>query len=138
MNKQNLINNFNDIYCRIGVSQIHGVGVIAIRDIPKNINPFKMTNNYKEKTIALAQKDLKNIPKEVKKMVQDFIAPVDGKYDVPLHGLNSMDITFYMNHDENNNVTIVDTGETYLSFLTKRNIKKGEELTINYNDYKMN
>ena len=137
MNKKNLISNLKDIYCRIGVSQIHGVGVIAIRDIPKNINPFKMANHYKEKTVTLTQKDLNNIPKEVNKMIYDFVAPVDGVYDIPLHGLNSMDITFYMNHCENNNVKIVDTGGSYLSFITKRNIKKGEELTINYNDYKM-
>ena len=49
MNKQNLINNFNDIYCRIGVSQIHGVGVIAIRDIPKNINLVRPRKVQKQK-----------------------------------------------------------------------------------------
>ena len=27
-------------YCRIGVSKVHGIGVRAIRDIPKGIDPF--------------------------------------------------------------------------------------------------
>jgi hypothetical protein len=32
----NLIDHLkNDIYCRIGVSSINGVGVIAIKNIPK-------------------------------------------------------------------------------------------------------
>ena len=44
--KKKLLNHLNnDIYCRIGVSKIHGVGVIAIKDIPPNTNPFIMTDN---------------------------------------------------------------------------------------------
>ena len=38
---KNKLNLKNNVYCRISRSKIHGVGVIAIKDIPKGINPFK-------------------------------------------------------------------------------------------------
>lgn len=44
MSKKVLLKNLqNDIYCRIKPSKKHGVGVFAIKDIPKNTNPFKTT-----------------------------------------------------------------------------------------------
>ena len=60
MNKQKLINHLqNDIYCRIGVSKIDGVGWIAIRDIPKGINPFKSLQIDNPKIIKLKKDELK-------------------------------------------------------------------------------
>lgn len=50
MSKQKLLKHLeNDIYCRIGVSKISGVGVIAIKDIPSGTNPFKTLSKEKEK-----------------------------------------------------------------------------------------
>jgi hypothetical protein len=40
-----LIENLNNTYVRIMPSKIHGVGVFAIRDIPKGICPFGWTNS---------------------------------------------------------------------------------------------
>jgi len=28
------------VYCRLAPSSVHGVGIFAIKDIPKGINPF--------------------------------------------------------------------------------------------------
>ena len=40
--KQTILEHLkNNIYCRLKPSKIHGVGVFAIRNIPKNTNPFK-------------------------------------------------------------------------------------------------
>ncbi len=42
MTKEELIKHLkNDVYCRLGVSKISGIGVIAIKDIPKGTNPFR-------------------------------------------------------------------------------------------------
>ena len=41
-----------------------------------------------------------------------------------------------MNHSDNPNIDIVEVkGSAYLSFVSNKVIKKGEELTINYNAY---
>ena len=60
--KKTLLSNLqNDIYCRIKSSKKHGVGVFAIRDIPKNSNPFKVSNSecMKQRLINIDEKDIK-------------------------------------------------------------------------------
>lgn len=134
--KEKLIKHLEqDIYCRIGLSKIHGVGVIAIKDIPENINPFKTFIKRKEKVITLTNQDIKNLDKNTKKVIKDFFGSKD-KYDVLLDGPNNINISFYMNHSNRPNIDIIeDEKEEYLTFRTNRVIKKGEELVINYKDY---
>ncbi|HVX91452.1 MAG TPA: hypothetical protein VHC20_07645 [Candidatus Paceibacterota bacterium] len=40
MNKQQFLESLDEVWCRLAVTT-HGVGVVAIRDIPKGVNPFK-------------------------------------------------------------------------------------------------
>lgn len=137
--KKLLINHLkNDIYCRIGISKVSGVGVIAIRDIPKGTIPFKNLSREKEKIIKLEDKDLEGVNTEVKKILKDFFGDSDTKnYDVLYSGPNYINISFYMNHSDKPNIDIVEENEgEYFNFVANRNIKKGEELFINYNDYK--
>jgi SET domain-containing protein len=71
-------------------------------------------------------------------MINDFIEPEENCYYIPENGLNSLDLTFYLNHSANNNLGIVDDdvdNDGYSSFVTLRHIRKGEELLINYKDY---
>jgi hypothetical protein len=35
-----------DCYCRLGPSTIHGIGVFAVRDIPRDRNPFATMRRY--------------------------------------------------------------------------------------------
>lgn len=125
-----------DIYCRIGVSKISGVGVIAIKDIPKGIYPFVSLSKEKEKIIELNDNDLKHVDKNVKKLINDLFGGEDGKYDVLYYGTNHVDISYYLNHSNHPNLDIIDNKSSkYLTFKTNRKIKKGEELTINYKKY---
>ena len=140
MTNINLLNNLkNDTYCRLKPSSVHGIGVFAIRDIPKGVNPFKLTNdkcvNYNASTINKAEYN--TLPKPVKKLLNDFIHPnKDGSFDVPYLGFNSIDLSFYMNHCENNNIDVDSTCKcTYYRFITNKIIKSGEELFINYKHY---
>lgn len=138
MSKQKLINHLkNDIYCRLGVSKIAGIGVIAIRDIPQGIDPYKNLFNHKEEVIELTNNDIKDVDNNVKKVLKDFFGSDKVKtFDVLYYGPNYLNISFYMNHSNTPNVDIVDTpGKEYLGFVTNRPIKKGEEMTINYNEY---
>jgi len=118
-------------YCRLKPSKLNGVGVFAIRDIPKNKNPFlgvREQNWYEFKT-----SDLKNLDKATLEMVDDFfVIEKDNKVLIPECGLNGMDISFFLNRSKNPNVKTTDEGSL---FLTLRKIKKGEELTISYATY---
>jgi SET domain-containing protein len=127
MNKQELLKNLKEnIYCRIGISKVHGVGVIAIKDIPKGINPYQGIRE--EKYIEFTEKEIELLDTEVRKMIKDFFVIADGKTLIPEDGLNSINISFFQNHSPNPNVTTLD-GET---FITLKEIKKGEELTYDY------
>ncbi|MBF0315309.1 MAG: SET domain-containing protein [Oligoflexia bacterium] len=137
-NKKKLIDHLkNDIYCRIGVSKIHGVGVMAIKSIPKGINPFKNLSKEKEKIIELDDTDLKKVNNEVKKMVKDFFGANQKSYDVLYDGPNHLNLSYYLNHSDKPNLDLIEGPSNYLEFKTNRNIKKGEELFINYNDYQL-
>lgn len=137
--KKALIKNLNeDIYCRIKPSKKHGVGVFAIKDIPKDTNPFKLTGDQciKTKIINVSENEVKTLPTEVKKMVNDFYHNDDGVYGIPYKGLNANDISFYMNTSDNPNVGFEESNRcSMVVFKTLRKIKKGEELLINYDDF---
>lgn len=138
MSKKQLLKNLKqDTYCRIGISKIHGVGIIAVKNIPKGVDPFQFPGSKcrKYNMVEVPKKEVEKLDPGVKKMIKDFFTEDDGFYDLPQYGLNSLDISFYMNHSDKNNIKVVDDGCEYLSFRTNRMIKKGEELTINYQDY---
>jgi SET domain-containing protein len=113
-------------------SKTAGVGVFAIQDIPININPFNTTKPINYKIIKLQEKDIKLLDDNVQKMLSDFCKN-DDTYDVPYLGLNSIDISFYLNHSENPNLDLkIDDNCEYFTFQTNKFIKKGSELFINY------
>jgi len=136
---KNIVNNLLETYVRIMPSKIHGVGVVAIREIPAGINPFEHAGNKCgiNKMIRVHKDKLEKVDKSVIKMLDDFLGEdKDGYYDVPSGGLNSLDVSFYMNFSNKPNVSIVsDKNCKFATFKTNKVIKKGEELFINYNEY---
>ena len=131
-NKYKLLKNLQQTYCSFGVSKVHGIGVIAIRNIPKGIDPFPPVKP--EKTIQLTDKDLEILPKEVVKKMKDIFVRCNGIYHVYDLGLNCMGIRFHVNHSNNPNIAVNEGVVTkgYNPFITLRDIKKGEELFWNY------
>jgi SET domain-containing protein len=93
----------------------------------------------KENIIELKDEDIKNVDKNVVKILDDFFGHTEKnikRYDVLYQGPNYINISFYLNHSKNNNIDIVeDLVMEYFGFRTNRLIKKGEELTINYKKY---
>ena len=58
-------------------------------------------------------------------------------YPFPAEGLNSIRVIFYLNHSSNPNTeffTEADNPNGFISFITSRKIRKGEELTQDYNN----
>ena len=138
MLKNKLIKHLeNDIYCRIGVSKISGVGVIAIRDIPKGVDPFKTLSKEDENIIELDKDDIKKVDPNVKKIISDFFGNSNSKrFDILASGPNNINVSFYMNHSDKPNIDIIEkSNSNYMGFVTNKNIKKGDEVTINYNEY---
>jgi hypothetical protein len=132
MNKKQFLKSLGEVYCRLSVTP-HGVGVVAIRTIPKGTDPFKNCDPHGDVLeIPQAEFDAYDAPKEAKELVRDFCALQDGKYFVPDYGIDAIDKSYFLNHSKKPNLITKDKGET---FVAARNIRKGEELTADYDDY---
>jgi len=127
----------HNIYCRLRPSSIHGIGVFAIRPIPKDTNPFVTLSSATkpQEDIAIpVQNILKNpqIPDVVKDLVTDFYAVSGGNMYFPPKSFNELSIAYCMNHSETPNVITHDGGNT---FVTARQIEAGEEVFIDYGSF---
>jgi SET domain-containing protein len=136
---KSLIDNLtNDVYCRIKASKKHGVGVFAIKDIPKDEEPFKPTNSkyYNGRVLNIKASEIEKLDSGVKNIIKDFYHEENGNYGIPYRGPNSNDISYYMNTSKNPNIGFKSSKKSsMIIFVTLRKIKKGEELLINYDNF---
>ena len=132
INKYKLLENLHNTYCSFGNSKVHGVGVFAVRDIPKGVNPLPAI--APEQTISITEKDLEELPKEVISKIKDIFISVNGVYQIYSLGLNGMGVRFHINHSKNPNVAVNEEAfiSGYNPFITLKYIKKGEELFWDY------
>ncbi len=144
--KLRLLNNLdNDIFVTLGNSDIHGIGVIAVRDIPKDTNPFvtPYRPGFPEKIVDITEEEVALMPEEIQKLVRAFFVKSHGTYPVIWSGLNGINISFYMNHSGEPNVAAnakfgvdgaarIKIGTVFTPFVATRDIPKGEELTWDY------
>ena len=131
-NKYKLLENLENTYCIIGRSKVQGVGVIAIRDIPKGIDPLPILTP--EILVNLTEEDLKTLPKEVVNRVKELFIRGNKVYSVSSLGLNGLGIIGYMNHSKDPNTALNIRAYTsgYVPYITIKDIKKGEELFWDY------
>ena len=105
--KEVILKKLKNTYCRLQPSVISGVGVFAIMDIPQGINPFQ--GAQEPEWIEFNVEELKNLDKEIKKMIDDFyVIEKDGGVYIPECTLDNMDVSFYVNHSANPNLKKID------------------------------
>ncbi|MEI7719819.1 MAG: SET domain-containing protein [bacterium] len=132
MRKKAFLKSLNDVYCRIAATG-HGVGLVAIRPIPKGTDPLKNADPFGNVLkIPKAELDTYPAPEEAKTLVRDFCALQDGVYYVPSYGMDALTKNYFLNHSKKPNMVTSDRGET---FFAVRDIKVGEELTADYDTY---
>lgn len=130
MDKAELLTHLRErVFARIGLSGIHGFGIIAIRDIAGDTDPFPDIRpvNY----VRLTEEEVGWMDVAVAAYIKDICIFREGNYLVPDYGLNGLDISWYLNHSEEPNLQVIDG---YL-FRTLRRIHAGEELTVDYNSF---
>jgi SET domain-containing protein len=115
-----------EVYCRIGVSPLHGVGVFALRAIPRGLNP--LPSWLDNAGVQFTHQELKLLPRGVKKQIKTFCYYDDDGFVIPSIGMNSFDMSIYLNHSKTPNVKMKKCGK----FETLRAIRSGEELTMDY------
>ena len=129
--KEEVLNHLTqDLYCRLGVSGVEGVGVFAIRPIAQGVHPLRSWLPKDEVRVEFA--DLKKLPQSIRKQIDMFcyVNHEEEYADVPCIGLNAMNISIYLNHSKTPNWACDEQGE----LVALRNIKPGEELFIDYDE----
>lgn len=129
MPEPSLVNYLNaNIWCRPAVSKVAGVGIVAIRAIPKGTCFHRGTPPGRGWTIYRDQ--LRRLNPGVRLLLRDYFAvEEDGSYTIPEVGLPLFDAGNLINHSSTSNVTTPDGGTTLYAL---RNIKAGEELVMDY------
>lgn len=113
--------SLNDtVWCKIGRSEIHGVGVIAIRDIPKGTK-LHCYSNQREWLEGIPEDTLP----EIRKLILERYPKAEQELHIYAHPNDDARLISFMNHSDNPNYdNETDT--------TLREIKKGEEVTEHY------
>lgn len=130
MSKQTLLKNLKNVYCRLQPSAHHGVGVFAVRRIPKGINPFELP--IRTELVNLSEADLGGLPEGIKEMIRQYNVNQSGRYVVSTLGFNLLELEFFVNHSTAPNLLFDEERGCYR---TARAVAPGEELTGDYNRY---
>ena len=117
----------NEVYVRLAPSTVHGIGVFAIRDIPKGTLVCK---SHEGALRWIQEKEVEELPPEMQKLYEDFCIYKDGQYGCP-RSFNDLTPSWYINHSETPNVDIDEDAE----FFALKLIKAGEELLADYSSY---
>jgi SET domain-containing protein len=115
------------VYARIGPSRIHGVGVLAIRDIPAGTRVFRGED---ERVTWVSRAVVRRLPEPLRRLYEDFGQLWGDRLGVP-RTLNMLSVGWYLNHSDRPNVAADDDGR----FHALRRIRKGEELTADYRTF---
>lgn len=119
-----------EVYCKLGISKVAGIGVFALRAIPKGIDPLKTWLPSKEIEIPL--KELNKLPSSVRKQIHSFCyVDNEEKYvSIPSYGMNAMNMAVYLNHSKQPNLRFKKNG----TLVSLKSIRAGEELFIDYDE----
>ena len=109
----------NEVYCKLAPSTLHGIGVFAIRTIPKD-TPINFTTQTNIQLHSFHQ--LNKLRPEIKKIIQQSHQSSTNF----THPNKNQSYISFMNHAKSPNTT---------GYTTLRKIKKGEELTEDYTSF---
>lgn len=128
MTKEALLEQLkDDTYVMLKPSGIHGIGVFAIRPIPKGCR--RIFSKGAGEWIKLPITDVEQLPAHSKDLVETYCLFDEENYFVPDYGFKLMDLVNYLNHSDTPNIMSVNDGE---DFEALEDIATGQELTVNY------
>jgi len=121
----------NNTYVMLKPSPLEGVGVFAIRDIPKGCREMFSKPDTGEEWITLSKKEVETLPLPAQFMIGNYCLYDQDNYFVPAHGFKKMDVALFLNHSDSPNIISIQDGDYFEAI---REIKAGEELVIDYGE----
>ena len=129
-NKEALLKELSsNTYVMLKPSPIEGIGVFAIRDIPKGCRDMFSKPDDDADWITISKKEIEALPGYAQFLVGNYCLYDDDHYFVPAHGFKKMDVSLFLNHSDQPNIISINDGDY---FETITDIKAGEELLIDY------
>ncbi len=121
----------HDTYLMLRPSPIDGVGVFAVRDIPKGCRDMFSAPDPSEQWISVSHDEVALLPEHARALVENYCLFDETHFFVPARGFKQMDLVCYLNHGDEPNVVSIDDGE---AFEALRDIRAGEELLVDYGE----
>ena len=128
MNKGALLKQLAEsTYVMIKASPVHGIGVFAIRDIPKGTQDI-FSQGIGD-WIEVSKEEVEALPKHSRDLVENHCLFDEKNYFIPDYGFKLVDLVIYLNHSESPNIVSINDGERFEAI---RDIACGEELFVDY------
>jgi uncharacterized protein len=119
-------------YTRLARSRRHGIGVFAIRNIPRGTLVFAPDD---EATVKIRKATVDKLPRAIRRLYHDFCVLRGRAYECPV-SFNKLTPAWYLNDSGEDEPNVVPDRNLRLRAL--RDIKAGEELLAKYSDYSQN
>jgi SET domain-containing protein len=132
MTKEELLQELaGNTWVMIKPSPIEGIGVFAMRDIPKGCRDMFGKPDDAGEWITVSKKEIEALPLHAQFLVGNYCLYDAANYFVPAQGFKKIDISLFLNHADEPNIISVNDGDY---FETTTDIKEGEELVIDYGE----
>ncbi len=130
--KQRLLHELtHNTYAILKPSPIAGIGVFAIKDIPKGCREMFSAPHSDDRWIKVTKKEVELLPQHAQHVIGNYCLYDEDHYFVPDHGFKKVDLSLFINHSDTPNIISVQEGEYFEAI---RNIKEGEELFLDYGE----
>ncbi|MCX6331444.1 MAG: SET domain-containing protein [Bacteroidetes bacterium] len=128
MKKEALLKQLqSQTYVMIKPSPLHGIGVFAIRDIPKGTKNI-FSEGFGD-WIQVSKQEVDALPKHSRDLIENHCLFDDNNYFIPEYGFKLVDLVIYLNHSDTPNVVSLNEGEQFEALI---DIKEGQELLVDY------
>jgi len=128
MKKEALLKQLqSQTYVMIKPSPLHGIGVFAIRDIPKGTKNI-FSEGFGD-WIQVSKEEVEALPKHSRDLIENHCLFDDNNYFIPEYGFKLVDLVIYLNHSDTPNVISLNEGEQFEALI---DIKEGQELLVDY------
>lgn len=128
MNKKDLLYELaHATFATLRPSGVHGIGVFAIRDIPKGTKNIFSSDDAEWHKIS--RKEVDDLPAHAKELVENHCLYDDDHYFIPEYGFKLFDMAVFLNHSDTPNIRSVNDGAHFEAI---RDIASGEELFLDY------
>ena len=125
---ESIIQQCRDKYFELAPSKIHGIGIIAIRSIPKDT--FLFEDPIKAQFIPYETLYSNGVQKGVIKSLNKHFAHNKEGIELPTN-INYIQFVNFINHSKQHNTRCISDLHSN-KYYTNRRIQNGEELCINY------